>query len=111
MKMKTAHEILNNAFASWHDMGQALVDASDNASIAVDREGIIFLINTEAQERFSARVGATIQSLLPDLWPMVANTIEKRQRRTAISLALAQRDVPGADHIECRTRGFVSGAG
>jgi PAS domain S-box-containing protein len=90
--MKTVHGIVADTFGSWNILGQALVDASANVVIAVDRSGMIFLANAEAQKRFNAQAGASMQGVLPELWPMVARTLETRQRHTEPSFQFAQSD-------------------
>lgn len=88
--MKSAQEILDNAFGSWYSLGQAMAEVAGHAVIGVDNSGIVFLSNNQARQQFNVRTGAAIRDILPELWPVFVSTLENRGHRKEISCELAQ---------------------
>jgi PAS domain S-box-containing protein len=70
----------------WRVLGQALVNASRNSLVAVDRHGIIFLANTIAYEKFGAAFKSPLNETMPELASIVDKTIADGKRRSDITI-------------------------
>lgn len=72
--------------------GQAIVNASRNCIIAVDRQGIIFLANETAVEKFGDLSKKSLQKVLPELIKIVEETICNNQQQTEKSMQVGPEE-------------------
>jgi PAS domain S-box-containing protein len=79
-------DLIYNPPPHWRVLSQALVNASRNCLLAVDRSGVIFLANTIASERFGVALKSQLKDVIPELVDIVDKTIAVGNRRSEISI-------------------------
>jgi PAS domain S-box-containing protein len=102
-------DLIHNPPRHWRVLSQALVDASRNCLLAVDRHGVIFLANRIAYETFGAAPKSPIKDLIPELTEIVDQTIangkhqiemkirvESEEYLTHVSPVILEGDLVGA---------------
>ncbi len=76
----------------WQLLSQAIVNAARNSIVAVDRQGLIFLSNDIADEKFGYLIKKSLKDTLPDLISLVAQTIASDERHTVKSMQVGSEE-------------------
>ena len=71
---------------------QAIINVSTNCLLAVDRNGLIFLANRIADEKFGIPIKILLKDAIPELVDIVDKTIADRKHRNVNSMQVEQEE-------------------
>lgn len=84
--------LIENQPRHWQLLSQAIVNVSRNCILGVDREGVIFLTNTIAEQKFGVSTGASLGEVVPSLMEPVVLTLTDGIRRVLPSVQVEEKE-------------------
>lgn len=89
---KKIEDLICNPPRHWRVLSRAIVNASRNCLLAVDRHGLIFLANSIAYEKFGVAIRKPLQDVIPELLNIFDKTIVDGKRRTANAMQVEAKE-------------------
>jgi len=85
-------DLICNPPPHWRILSRAIVNASRNCLLAVDRHGVIFLANNVAQEKLGAARRISLRDVIPGLVNIVDKTVTDGKRRFENSMQIESEE-------------------
>ena len=70
----------------WKILGKALLKASQNAILVVDRDATVIISNELAQKTLALFPGSLLTNTMPELWPYFQKSFQNQNNNESISI-------------------------
>ncbi len=88
MSLNEPYSPITETASPQEKLRQSLLDAAGEGLLAVNTTGVTLLANRVAREGLGCYPGIPLKEVLPELWPMVAATLQDRECRVEVQVQL-----------------------